>query len=58
MQVGWIVDPMEQAVMVLLPGDRLILQQGDDELLGVDDLPLRFTVAQLFACVNQEGGKR
>ena len=27
MQVGWIVDPMEQVVMVLLPGDRVLQQR-------------------------------
>ena len=52
MQLGWIVDPTEQVVMVLLPGDRLILQQGDAELLGLDDLQISLTSNQLFTWVN------
>ncbi|MGD1850686.1 MAG: Uma2 family endonuclease [Cyanophyceae cyanobacterium] len=49
MQLGWIVDPTEQVVMVLLPSDRLVLQRGIDELIGLDPLPLKLTADGLFS---------
>ncbi|MEM1427691.1 MAG: Uma2 family endonuclease [Cyanobacteria bacterium P01_H01_bin.130] len=52
MQVGWIVDPMEQGVMVLLPGDRLALQRGADQLTGLDSLALELSADQLFSWIN------
>ncbi|MEM9771893.1 MAG: Uma2 family endonuclease [Cyanobacteria bacterium P01_D01_bin.73] len=51
-QLGWIVDPAEQVVMVLLPGDRLMLQRREESLIGLNELTLGLTGDQLFAFIN------
>lgn len=53
MRLGWIVDPMEQVVMVLLPEGRMTLQRGDVELLGLEDLPLGLTGDRLFSWLKR-----
>ncbi|MBP0021807.1 MAG: Uma2 family endonuclease [Cyanobacteria bacterium SBLK] len=47
-QLGWLIDPAEQTVMVMQPSDRLSLYRESDRLPVLENLPLTLTPEQIF----------
>ncbi|MEA5471882.1 Uma2 family endonuclease [Spirulina sp. 06S082] len=47
-QLGWLIDPSEQIVMVLQPQDRFGLYRGGDRLPLLENLNLSLTPEQIF----------
>ncbi|MEM9540236.1 MAG: Uma2 family endonuclease [Cyanobacteria bacterium P01_E01_bin.42] len=47
-QLGWLIDPTEQVVMVLQSGDRLNLYRESDRLPLPENLNLTLTPKQIF----------
>lgn len=51
-QFGWLIDPTEQVIMVLLPDNRITLLKENDRLPTPQDISLDLTVEQVFAWVR------
>ncbi|NJL48961.1 MAG: Uma2 family endonuclease [Leptolyngbyaceae cyanobacterium SM2_5_2] len=47
-ELGWLVDPDEETVLVVWPDQRVQLLQGEALLPGITDLDLSLTVDQMF----------
>jgi Uma2 family endonuclease len=50
-QLGWLIDPMEQIIIVLWPDTRIALLRNSDRLPILQDIPLGLTVEQVFSWV-------
>lgn len=51
-QLGWLLDPSEQVIMVLLPENRLALLRNSDRLPVLKNISLDLTVEQVFNWVH------
>ncbi len=52
-QLGWLLDPDEQVVMVLLPDMRVNLLRGSDRLPVLQGINLELTVEQVFGWLSR-----
>lgn len=52
-ELGWLVDPTEQVIMVLWPDTRITLLRSGDRLPVLQNIPLALTVEQVFDWVRQ-----
>ena len=52
-QLGWLLDPDEQVVMVLLPDMRVNLLRGSDSLPVLQGINLELTVEQVFGWLSR-----
>lgn len=48
-QLGWLLDPTEQVIMVLWPDTRIALLKNSDRLPVPQDISLDLTVEQIFS---------
>ena len=48
-EMGWLLDPGEESVLVVLPEQRVRLLRGDSTLPVLSDIELVLTVAQVFS---------
>ena len=51
-QLGWLIDPTEQVIMVLWPDTRIALLRSSERLPVPQDIPLDLTVEQVFGWVR------
>jgi Uma2 family endonuclease len=47
-ELGWLIDPEEESVLILLPEQRIQLLRGDSSLPILNGVDLSLTVAELF----------
>lgn len=52
-QLGWLIDPTEQVIMVLWPDTRIALLRSGDRLPVLEDIPLELTVEQVFGWLRR-----
>ncbi len=51
-QLGWLIDPTEQVIMVLWPNTRIALLRNSDHLPVLQNIPLDLTVEHVFGWVR------
>jgi len=54
-QMGWLVDPDERVVLIYLPNALPYEVTSNDQLLGLPEINLNLTVAQLFSWLKVGG---
>lgn len=53
-QLGWLIDPTEQIIVVLWPDTRIALLRNSDRLPVPQHIPLELTVEQVFSWVKSQ----
>jgi Uma2 family endonuclease len=55
-ELGWLIDPLEKSVLVVLPEQRVQLLTGTDSLPVLSELHLSLTVADVFGWLSLDAG--
>jgi Uma2 family endonuclease len=51
-ELGWLMNPEEESILAVFPGQKIDLYEGDDQLPIIEGIDLKLTVTEVFSWLN------